>query len=163
MMNTFKLSILFFSVCFFLCNASLQAQIVVVVNRDNPIDSLRLSELRQIYRAVESRWRYEQKKGVDIVLLDYKRKTKLVDSFYKQVVGLSRSRIRLMWVGKLLEGELNALPVTVASETEVLQHISQNTGAIGFVSTEGFNSSETLVKAVKIDGKDYKSKDYPIR
>jgi len=163
MMNTFKQSILLGSVFLFLTNASLQAQIVVVVNKDNPIDSLRLSELRQIYRAVESRWEYERHEGSDIMLLDYKRTTKLVEGFYKQVVGLSRMRIRLLWVGKLLEGELGVLPVAVSSETEMLEQISQNTGAIGFVSYERFQASGTLVKSVKIDGKDFKSKKYPLQ
>ena len=161
--NTIKRSIFLGSVFLLLSNVGLQAQIVVVVNRDNPIDSLRLSELRQIYRAVESRWEYEQQDRTDIMLLDYRRKSKLVDSFYKQVVGLSRMRIRLLWVGKLLEGELDVLPIAVASETEMLKRISQNTGAIGFVSLAQFNSSGTLVKSIKIDGKEFKNKEYPIR
>lgn len=97
------------------------------------------------------------------MLVDHRRRTKIVDSFYKQVVGLSQPRIRLLWIGKSLQGELRVLPVTAASETAVLEHISQNIGAIGFVSAERFDSSRTMVKAVRIDGEDFRSKEYPIR
>ena len=162
-MNIYKPSILVVMVFLLLTNLSVHAQIVVVVNRANPTDSLRLSGLRRVYRTVISKWEHEQQERTDITLLDYKRKTKLVESFYRQVTGLSRSRVRLLWVGKLLQGDLRVLPVAVDSETEMLEYISQNKGAIGFVSVERFNSAGTLVKSVKIDGKDFKSEEYPLR
>ncbi len=162
-MNMCKLSILLVSVFLMLSNVRLYAQIVVVVNSNNQIDSLRLSELRRIYRAEVTVWEYEEEKGSDIILIDHKYKTRAARQFYKKVVGLSQARIRLEWIGRLLNGELQNLPIKLVSEIEVLKYISQHAGAIGFVRVGQFNLSIGSVKAVKIDGKDFESKEYPIR
>ena len=162
-MNMCKLSILLVSVSLMLSNVRLYAQIVVVVNSNNQIDSLSLSELRRIYRAEVTVWEYEEEKGSDIILIDHKHKTRAARQFYKKVVGLSQTRIRLEWLGRMLNGELQNLPIKLASEIEVLKYISQHVGAIGFVRVGQFNLSIGSVKAVKIDGKDFESKEYPIR
>ena len=115
-MNMCRLSILLVSVFLMLSNVRLYAQIVVVVNSNNQIDSLSLIELRRIYRAQTTVWEDEEGKGSDIILIDHKHKTRAARQFYRKVVGLSQTRIRLEWIGRLLNGELQSLPVKLASE-----------------------------------------------
>ncbi len=162
-MNTYKLSTFLVSAFLILGNAGLHAQVVVVVNSSNPVDSLSLIELRRIYRAEVTVWENQEEEGSAIVLLDYKHKSSMARGFYKKVVGLSQTRTRLEWIGRLLNGELQVLRVALASEAGVLKYISQHAGAIGFVGVDQFNSSMSSVKDLKIDGRDFKSSEYPIQ
>ena len=103
-----------------LSSVNLHAQIVVVVNSTNPTVSLSAIELRRIYLGDVTNWEKERGEGTDIILLDHRPRTQIATQFYKKVVGLSQSRIRLEWIGKLLNGRFHKLPVKLDSDTDVL-------------------------------------------
>ena len=144
-------------------SGEVHAQIAVVVNAENPTDSLSTVELRRIYLFETRAWRFDGKGEVKITVTDYNRKTVVLENFYRSVTGLTPSRVRLMWMGKLLNGALQTLPVALETEEDILRYVSENIGAIGFVQAEKLNPDQHSIKVIKIDGKDITDKVYPIR
>ena len=129
------------------------SQIVVIVNGKNPVESLSLVELRNIYTFETTDWRFPKIYSVPIHPLDYKENLEIVNDFYREMVGMSQWRIRLFWMGKLLNGEIQTLLETMLSDEKMIEYVSKNEGAIGFVTPKSFDPSMKSLKAVKIDGK----------
>ena len=149
---------------FIVSGRNLNSQIVVVVvNRDNPVKSFSMTELKRIYLGDITHWQLNNENNADIILIDYKHKSKIATKFYKKVTGFSHSRVRLEWIGKMLNGEIQKLPVNLDSDDEILEFVSKNRWCIGFVSSSSFDSLMTSVKPVQINGKNYNERDYPLR
>ena len=68
-----------------------------------------------------------------------------------------------MWMGKMMNGELQTLPVALDTGKHILSYVSTNVGAIGFVEAEILNTDLASIKVVTIDGKSITDKAYPIR
>ena len=162
-MNLKRSLVLVFVGLFMVSGRNLNSQIVVVVNRDNPVKSISMTELKRIYLGEITHWQSNDEDNAAIVLIDYKHKSKIATKFYKKVTGFSHSRVRLEWIGKMLNGEIQSLPVNLDSDTEILEIVSKNRWYIGFVSSSGFDSLMTSIKSVQINGKNYNNRDYPLR
>jgi len=142
---------------------NLNAQIVVVVNRDNPVKSLGMTELKRIYLGEMTHWQLNDEDNAAIILIDYKHKSKIATKFYAKVTGYSHSRVRLEWIGKMLNGEIQRLPLNSDSDDKILEFVSKNQWFIGFVSFSSFDSLMTSIKSVQINGKNYNDRDYPLQ
>jgi len=142
---------------------NLNAQIVVVVNRDNPAKSLSMTELKRIYLSEMTHWQSNDEDNAAVILIDYRHKSKIATKFYKKVTGFSHSRVRLEWIGKMLNGEIQRLPLNSDSDDEILELVSKNQWFIGFVSSDSFDSLMTSIKSVQINGKNYNDRDYPLQ
>ena len=148
---------------FMMSGRNLNTKIVVVVNRDNPVMSFSMNELKRIYLGEITHWQSNDENNTVIVRIDYKYKSKIATKFYKKVTGLSHSRVRLEWIGKMLNGEIQSLPVNLDSDENILEFVSKNRWCIGFVSSSAFDSLMTSIKSVQINGKNYNDRDYPLR
>lgn len=142
---------------------NLNTKIVVVVNRDNPVTSFSMIELKRIYVGEITQWRSNNENNAAIILIDYRHKSKIATKFYKKVTGFSHSRVRLKWIGKMLNGEIQRLPVNFDSDDDILEFISKNRWCIGFITSSSFDSLMTSIKSVQINGKNYNDRDYPLR
>ena len=142
---------------------NLNAQIVVVVNRDNPAKSFSMTELKRIYLYEMTHWQSNGEDQAVIILIDYKHKSEIATKFYTKVTGYSHSRVRLEWIGKMLNGEIQRLPLKSDSEDKILEFVSKNQWFIGFVSSSNFDSLMTSIKSVQINGKNYNDRDYPLQ
>ena len=148
---------------FMVSGRNINSQIVVVVNRDNPVKSISMTELKRIYLGEINHWQSNNEDNAAIILIDYRHKSKIATKFYKKVTGFSHSRVRLKWIGKMLNGEIQRLPVNLDSDDDILRFISKNRWCIGFVSSSSFDSLMTSIKSVQINGKDDNDRDYPLR
>ncbi|MCH7754283.1 substrate-binding domain-containing protein [candidate division KSB1 bacterium] len=158
MMHRYKSFILLPLICLSLNIGKLHAQIAVVVNRDHPSESIKISKLNRIFLGEIIKWENES-----ITLVDHKHKSKTTKTFFNRVCGLSQSKVRLKWLGKMLNGDFQTLPVKLASDAEILKFVSENPGAIGFVKSQNLGRLHKLVKVIKIDGKPIDDPKYPIR
>ena len=140
-----------------------QDRIVVVVNQENPIESLTLTELKRIYLGDITRWEPNGHPSASIILIDYRYNSETASEFYKKVMGFSQSRVRLRWIGNMLNGEIQVLPVKIDSEEDLFDFISKHRWAIGFVNLDSFDPQLVSIKVVMIDGKNYSDQDYPLR
>ena len=148
---------------FMVSGRNINSQIVVVVNRDNPVKSISMTELKRIYLGEINHWQSNNEDNAAIILIDYRHKSKIATKFYKKVTGFSHSRVRLKWIGKMLNGEIQRLPVNLDSDEKILDFVSKNRWCIGFVSSSSFDSLMTSIKSVQINGKDDNDRDYPLR
>ena len=122
-----------------------------------------MTELKRIYLAEITHWQSNDEKNNAIVLIDNKQKTKMALDFYSKVTGYSHSRVRLEWIGKMLNGEIQSLPINFDSDDKILEFVSKNRWSIGYVSTSSFRSLTNSIKSVQINGKNYIDRDYPLR
>lgn len=139
----------------------LAAQIAVVVHPKNPHDEISFSHLSRIFEGEIGHWKFARKQRNPIVLVDHK--TEIANKFYKLISNLSPLKIRMKWIGKMLEGEWQRLPHTMESQQEALTIVTTNSGAIGFVNAQFLADSAQQVKVLKIDGKSVGEQDYPLK
>ncbi len=117
-----------------------------------------MAELNRIFLGEITRWKKE-----NVTLIDHKYKSNTTKNFFNRVCGLSQSKVRLKWIGKMLNGDFQTLPVKLASDAEILKFVSETPGAIGFVDSESLDHITDLVKVLKIDGKAVNDPKYPMR
>ena len=157
-MHRYRLFILLVLISLSLGIEKLHAQIAVVVNSNHHMESIAMAELNRIFLGEITRWKNE-----NITLIDHKYKSNTTKNFFNRVCGLSQSKVRLKWIGKMLNGDFQTLPVKLASDAEILKFVSETPGAIGFVDSESLDHITDLVKVLKIDGKAVNDPKYSIR
>jgi len=82
-MNLKKSLMLVFVGLFMVSGRNVNSQIVVIVNRDNPVKSITMTELKRIYLGEITHWESIGEDNAAIILIDYKHKSKLSTKFYK--------------------------------------------------------------------------------
>ena len=87
--------------------------------------------------------------GEPVIVKDLKPKNEVKKIFYK-FLGKSPSRMKSIWMKKMLSGESDP-PEAVKSEQEMVRKIASTPGAIGFVAQE---SASSAVKTLLIIRKD---------
>ena len=104
------------------------SQVAVVVHKSVPRDTIRKSELLDIYTGDIRKWHNDQ----PVVVFDLKPKGEVKETFYK-FLGKTSSRMKSIWMKMVLSGEGDP-PDSMNSEDELLKMVAATTGAIGFVS-----------------------------
>ena len=157
-----KLSLLLWVSLSLLISEQLDAQIAVIVNSANPVESLTNAELKRIYLAEVLRWDFADDTKEDIILVDYKGEVETAEKFYQTTAGMTPVKVRLKWLSRMFDGELLSLPVSMDSERKMIRFVAENTGAIGFIRATDLDPAVISVKAIEIDGVGIGHKDYPI-
>lgn len=104
------------------------AQVAVIANKSVPADSITKTELLDFYTGDIKKWLNAK----PVVVLDLKPKGEVRDTFY-EFLGKSSSRMKSIWLKKMLSGEGDP-PEALQSEEEMLKKVASTPGAIGFVS-----------------------------
>ena len=118
---------------FFVLRSSGFTQVAVITHKSVPFDTLTQVQLLDFYTGDIKKW------GEDgpVVVFDLKPKTEVKKRFYK-FLGKSSSRMKSIWLKKLLSGEGDP-PEAVKSEDEMVKKVKETPGAIGFVSKSKVN------------------------
>ena len=104
--------------------------IVVIVNNDNPVGSLTAGEVKLYYtRKIKKRWT-ELKKNIRPA--DRKNKCPERDMFYFSVLGMKDNEVEEYFTNKQLQNAERPQD-KFASETEMIDFVSEERGAIGFI------------------------------
>lgn len=104
------------------------AQVAVIVHKAAPVDSLTHAELLDYFSCEVKMWSNK----TPVVVFDLKPQSEIKDAFY-EFLGKSASRMKSIWMKKLLMGEGDP-PQALPSEEEVLKKVTDTPGAIGFIS-----------------------------
>ena len=104
------------------------AQVAVIANKSVPLEEISESILLDIYSG-DIRW---WENGDPVVVFDLEQKTEVKTEFYN-FLGKSTSRMKSIWLKKMLSGE-GEPPEALKSEEEMLKIVSETVGAIGFIS-----------------------------
>lgn len=103
------------------------AQVAVIAHKDVPVDTIKRSDLLNLYTLDIKSWN----NGTSVIVFDLKEKSDEKEMFY-EYLGKTTSRMKLIWMKKLLSGEGNK-PEALANDDEMLKKVASTPGAIGFV------------------------------
>jgi ABC-type phosphate transport system substrate-binding protein len=119
------------------------AQVAVIVHKDAPIDTLDQAQIRDMYSYDVTIWSNK----VPVTIFDLKLHSEVREAFYK-FLGRTSSRMKSIWLKKLLMGEGNP-PEALKSEEEMVKKVGATPGAIGFVSQAKVNGSVKVVTIIQ--------------
>ena len=111
-----------------ICTVRASGQVVVIANKSVPVNTLEKTDLLDFYTGDVRKWSDEQQ----VVVLDLKSKSEVKEIFYK-FIGKSSSRMKSVWLKKMLLGEGDP-PVSMNSEEDLLNKVASTPGAIGYIS-----------------------------
>jgi ABC-type phosphate transport system substrate-binding protein len=115
-------------ICLLTWATSSSGQVVVIAHKSVPLDTIKKTMLLDFYARDIKKW----SDGQPIVVLDLKLQNGVKTAFYSYL-GKSSSRMKSIWLKKLLSGEGDP-PEAMNSEEELLRKVAVTAGAIGFVS-----------------------------
>jgi ABC-type phosphate transport system substrate-binding protein len=118
------------------------AQVAVIVHKDAPIDTLDQAQIRDMYSYDVTAWSNK----VPVTIFDLKLQSEVREAFYK-FLGTSSSRMKSIWLKKLLMGEGDP-PEALKSEEEMVKKVGKTPGAIGFVGQAKVNGSVKVVMVI---------------
>lgn len=127
------------------------AAIAIIVNKDNPVSALHISDVARIYRGERGEWPDDQK----IVATNHDVESDLRRRFYSSVLGAPPTE----------KFRLPGTPIpfhtmTFKSARVVLKFVATTPQAIGYVPVEQLDSS---VKVLRVDGLLPNDTSYPVR
>ncbi|KAA3609710.1 MAG: hypothetical protein D8M58_09320 [Calditrichaeota bacterium] len=114
------------------------SQVAVIAHNSVSVDSISKSQLLDFYTGDIREWEND----FTLIVFDLKPKPGVRDIFYK-FIGKSSSRMKSIWLKKVLLGEGDP-PEVLETEEEMLKTIAKTPGSIGFVS------SDLVDKSVKV-------------
>lgn len=104
-------------------------QIVVIVNKANPITSLTLADAKKYFMATKSVWPSGKRVTVVMMATDTPERGIALHEIFK----MSDGDLSKYFLQAAFTGQIDAPPVEVASAAQMKQSVSGNAGAIGFV------------------------------
>ncbi|MFC2085218.1 hypothetical protein ACFLS9_09180 [Bacteroidota bacterium] len=135
--------ILEFIVLFLILTIVANAQVAIIANKSVPIDNITKSYLFDLYSKDIIWWENNE----PVIIFDLKPKTEVKQLFYSYL-GKSPSRMKSIWLKKLLSGEGDP-PEAVLSDEEMIQKIINTKGAIGFVDINSVTDSVKLLMRIE--------------
>lgn len=126
-----------------LANAA-QAQdtdpIVVVVNKDNPVEQLSRSDLIDLFMGKYVAFPNDS----EAIPVELEGEHEIKVTFYQELVGMSLSRVNAYWSRLRFTGRKRSA-VFQSDETEVIDFISSNKQAIGYMPKSLINKNLKVV------------------
>lgn len=122
---------LYFALLAFACmNAPVaHAQVVVIANRQAPVDKVEPDQATQIFLKQIQNW----PDGKPIQAVDIKEGSPLRAEFYSQITGRSLGQLRAYWARQAFTG-MGFPPRQMASSEDVVKLVQNTPGAVGYVS-----------------------------
>lgn len=136
-----NISTLFFF-CFiaYMLPLTAMADIVVIVNSDNTIDSLKRGEVIDIYMGRHLNFSNQQPASpLDLPISSVLRLT-----FYKQLVGKSVAEVNAYWARLLFTGRASP-PRPMKDSKTVLSFVKDNKSAIAYLDSKDLNNQVKVV------------------
>ena len=112
-------------------SAEKSAGFKVIVNASNPVTSLSLTDVSQLFLKRTTRW----SGGSTVVPVDLPAASAVREEFSRQVLGRPTFAVEAYWHKLIFSGQA-VPPLTKASAPEVVAYVRENAGAIGYVSTD---------------------------
>ncbi|MCP5104963.1 MAG: hypothetical protein GY950_16370 [bacterium] len=114
----------------------------VIANAANDRESISKQELKAIFLGEQIHW----KDGSKIKIADNLDK-EAADEFYRTFVGKKVSRVKKIWIKKMLRGKMNP-PESFKDSSALLTYVSAGKYCIGFVTGETAPDGVKVLKVV---------------
>ncbi|WP_440903810.1 hypothetical protein ACMZOO_13245 [Catenovulum sp. SX2] len=113
---------------FLSCSYSAAAELVIVVNKENPIDELSLTNVVDIYTG-----RYMAfPNGITAEPVDLPNESSEKANFYYQATGLSLAKINSYWARLKFTGRYLP-PIQLETAENALTYVQKNTNAVAYI------------------------------
>jgi len=115
-------------------------EFLIIVHPSNPVRSLSATEISQFFLEKQGEWR----DGTLVLPIDQTPESPVRISFSDQVLDRDVASVRAHWRRLIFQGK-GVPPPTRASEQEIVQFVSANRNAIGYVSPGEASSPDVKV------------------
>lgn len=119
--------------------------LAIVVNKENPVESLSMAELRKVFLGERSHW--PSGRRITLVMMEAGHAERAV--LIRDVCQMNESDFNRHFLHGVFTGEVFVSPKTLASPLGVRKFIFNVPGAIGYLRASDVDSS---VKIVRVDG-----------
>ncbi len=123
------------------------ADLVFIVNIENPATEISYSDIRDYYFKRKRQW----SNGESVRFIDRNLEVNIHDTFVKSVLKKTNSDVELFWIGqKLYSGD--SAPLRKTSDNGTIEFVSSFKGAIGYISSSAaaeYELAEMKVKVIK--------------
>ena len=130
--------------------------LAIIVNRENPIENLSMSELRTVFLGERSHW--PNGRRITLVMMEPGQLER--DTIVRDVCRMSEPDLRRRYLQGLLTGEVLVSPKTLATPVGVRKFVFNVPGAVGYLRPEDVDDS---VKVIRIDGHLPGDAEYPLK
>ncbi len=120
--------------------------IAVIVNPENPINTITQRDLRKILLYEKTFW----KDGSRIFLLIRESGSREKNILMEKIYKMTDEELKRLWLSKLFKGEISSPPKITTSDQHMKSFVVRVPNAIGFIDS---NALDDTVKTLKVDGK----------
>jgi ABC-type phosphate transport system substrate-binding protein len=121
-------------------------QFVVITNKDNPVETLPITELRRIFLKQSRMWPH----GEPMVPVDWDSSNYLRQAFARQVLNRSVREMADYWVQQSMTQGL-APPSTQRSARAILRFVANVPGAISYVRPGEVDDTVAVIKVTGLE------------
>lgn len=115
--------------------------IVIIVNRDNPVKSLSIAEVRKFYENDVLEW----PDGTAVVLYDLPIKDDARKVFSDNVLGKDAGEVAMEWASKKITNTAKNPPLTLKSPVLIQDRVGKNSAAMGYILKSKVSSGKVKV------------------
>ncbi|GMT42450.1 MAG: hypothetical protein IEMM0002_0861 [bacterium] len=119
--------------------------ILVIVNKVNPVNSLTADDIKRFYKNIDVSWEW----GATVNLFDLPLTNDARRDFSEKLLGKSAMEVATYWANKKITNTAKNPPTSLKSETLMLTKVATDAGAIGYVSKSKVNSQVKVVFVIK--------------
>ena len=135
--------------------ASQAANVVIVVNKQNPVNDLSHEKLVKIFKAEKQFWDDGRKIYLILRETGSPEKKTLLQTVYR----MDEVTLKKYWLTQIFRQEIPSFPKTLSSSEAVKRFVNQVPNAVGAIDAQ---SMDDTVKALTIDGKSFHDEGYPL-
>jgi ABC-type phosphate transport system substrate-binding protein len=117
--------------------------IVVIVNKANPANALRVTDLRPLFQTSKTSW----SGGGDAAPINLPEDNLLRIAFDQTVLGLDAERVARYWKDRKIRGGARP-PTRVPSSAAMLKLVAAKEGAVGYVRASEANATVKVVARI---------------
>ncbi len=132
------------------------ADLAVIVNPQNPVESISSTDLRKIFAGEKLSW------GSNLLVFTVVRAPQAYerDFLLNRILKMSESEYQQYWTRKLYSGEVSREPLAVFSNGMQLEAVRVEKGGIALIKAQDLRSG---VKVLKVDGYLPGTPEYPFK
>lgn len=128
-------------ICILSSTHSSADEILVIVNPDNPIESLDQKQIQQLFLGRMSLFPNSE---VKVSAVDQEENSKAYQHFYKNVMNINDTKLKRYRAYYLFSGK-GQVPKTMDSIKALIQYVSKNPNAIAYINKQDLNDSVKVV------------------
>jgi ABC-type phosphate transport system substrate-binding protein len=130
--------------------------IAVIVNGENPVDQLSLTELQRIVLGERRSWTAR----IPVVIMMRNEESRERILLLQKACHMTEAEYHQYWTGKIFRGEVTSEPVALPSVGTALNFVSSIKGGISFVDPANVRPGS---KVMRIDGRLPGEQGYPLQ